>query len=157
MIFFVAFCLILETASAGQGHQNTHSLLSRTTRLTSEENYCTRVIVRAQCPTTRCAHNYVNAITKRGTDMSTVELTCRKTERGLYCGEALAYIDGNCTGSTCTAGCSNSLMLAGCCANSGTAHQIRYVTTCNIQNCFSMQVLKPADSQHCAGSFLRLH
>ena len=135
MIFFVAFCLFLEAASAGQDLQNAHSLLSRTRRQTTEDNYCLGVIVRAQC-STGYLQNYINAISKCGTDVSTInaiELSCRKSEQGLFCGEALAYVDGNCTGSTCTAGCSNSLRLAGCCANDGTSSQISYLTTCNIQ------------------------
>ena len=135
MIFFVAFCLFLEAASAGQGLPNTHSLLSRTRRQTAEDNHCLGVIVRARC-STGYLQNYVNAISKCGTDVSTInaiELSCRQNERGLYCGEALGYVDINCTGSTCTAGCYNSLRLAGCCASGGTARQIGYLATCNIQ------------------------
>ena len=135
MIFFVAFCLFLEAASAGQDLQNAHSLLSRTRRQTAKDNYCNGVLVKAQC-STGYVQNYVNAISKCGADVSNInaiELICRKNERGLYCGEALAYVDGNCTGSTCTAGCSNSLRLAGCCVNGATSSQISYLTTCNIQ------------------------
>ena len=135
MIFLVAFCLFLETSSASQGLPNAHSLLSRTRRQTADEIHCDRESLKAEC-TTGYLQNYVNAISKCGTNVSTInaiELSCRKNERGLYCAEALAYVDGNCTGSTCTDGCSNSLVLAGCCANSGAAGLISYLTTCNIQ------------------------
>ena len=61
-------------------------------------------------------------------------MLCRKSERGdLFCGEALEYVDGNCTGSNCTAGCSNSLRQAGCCVNDETSYHSRHLTTCNIQ------------------------
>ena len=135
MIFYFAFCLFLETVSAGQGLPNTHSLLSGNRRQTSEDYYCNGVIARAHC-STGYLQNYVNAISKCEGKVSAInayELSCRKSERGLFCGEALAYVDGNCTGSICTVGCSNSLMLAGCCANDGTDRRIGYLTTCNIQ------------------------
>ena len=79
------------------------------------------------------AQNIINFVSKCGEEVSTIEMLCRKNEQGLFCGEAMAYVAGNCTGSTCTAGCSNSLRLAGCCANNGTSSLSRYLTTCNIQ------------------------
>ena len=133
----MAFCLFLESASAGQGLPNTHSLLSRTRRQTTEDNYCLGVLVRAQC-STGYLQSYINALSKCGEgEVSTIngiELSCRKNQQGLFCSEALVYVDGNCTGSTCTAGCSNSLRIAGCCINDGTSSQSsRYLATCSIE------------------------
>ena len=132
MIFFVAFCLFLEAASAGQGLHNAHSLLSRTRRQTTD---CTRESLKAQC-SIGYLQNYVNDLSKCGAEMSAInaiEMGCRKNEQGLYCAEASAYVADNCTGNTCTARCSNSLTLAGCCVNDGTSSQSRYLATCNIQ------------------------
>ena len=136
----MAFCLFLETAFAGQClPKHRLSLSSRTRRQTADDIHFNRVFGRVQY-STRCIQNNINAISKCGTEVSTItaiELSCRKTERGLICSEAWAYVDGNCTGSTCTAGCSNSLMLAGCCANGGTARQISNLATCKYTTSFT--------------------
>ena len=159
MILFVAFCMFLGKQLLLDKVFLTHSLLSRNRRQAAEDNYCYGLIARAHC-SMGYVQNYVNAIRKCGADANTVnaiELSCRKSERGLYCIEAMAYVAGNCTGSTCTAGCSNSLRLAGCCVIGGASSQIKYLTTCNIQIPSPWKTLTPTDSQHPARSFVHLN
>ena len=130
MTFFMASCLLMEAASAvsyGQVLPNIHHHLSRNRRQTAEENYCLGVTWRAYCSTSYL-QNYINTISKCGGRVSIInanEMSCRKSERGLFCGEALAYVNGNCTGTTCTPGCSNSLRLADCCVSGGAIHHSR--------------------------------
>ena len=133
MIFIVAFCLFLEELSAakyGQVVPNIHSSLSRTKRHPTGYYHCEAVINRAYCSTS-FAQNFINSLSKCGEEVSNTELNCRKSERGLFCLEALTYVYRNCSG-TCTAECSNSLWLAGCCANNGTSSLSTYLAICNI-------------------------
>ena len=140
MIYFVALFLLLEAVSAvnyGQELPNSYSPLPRTRRQTDEE-YCTFVARRAYCSTSN-VQNVINSIstcrdeTKATTAIIEIKNFCQKTEQGLLCAEALEYVDGNCTGSNCTPGCSNTLRLAGCCANRITNLRLRrYLANCNI-------------------------
>ena len=132
MIFFVAFCLFLEVASAvnyGQELPNSYSPLLRTRRQTDEANHCSYVTTRAYCSTSY-VQNFINVIRTCGDEailaINIFVSSCHKNEQGLFCGEAWDYVSGNCTSSTCTVGCSNSLRLAGCCGDDGTT------TNCNI-------------------------
>ena len=138
MILVVAFCLLLEGASAadyGQGLLNIHHHLARAKRQTIENTHCKVLVASAYCSTSYIQNN-INYFSKCGAevnDINRLEMLCRKNQQGLFCVEALEYVDGNCTESTCTAGCSNSLRLAGCCVNDVTTSRSTYLTTCNIQ------------------------
>jgi len=142
MFLFLALCLFLESASAdgnyGQHSPNSHSVLMRSRRQATMDNliYCGAVASRAQCSTSY-AQKVINDISKCGNRatiaINTIEASCRKDDvSGLFCGEAVSYVSGNCTAATCTAACSKSLRLAGCCVNDGESSYTQNLTTCNI-------------------------
>jgi len=141
MLQFVVLCLFLDavsTASYGQSTLDSVSSLTRSRRQTAREDqhHCAAVASREHCSTSY-AQNLINAISECGDNAtsgitSIFESHCRQNDQGLFCGEALDYVTGNCTAATCRAECFNSLRQAGCCINEESFSFYRILTTCNI-------------------------
>ena len=111
----------------------------RSRRQTSEADMseCRAISARASCSSSY-AQNFINTISKCGdqatTTIKSIEFSCQKTKNDEYCGEVFnrAYMINNCSASSCSTNCFNSLRQADCCLNDGSHTYTPYFMACKI-------------------------